>query len=64
MVADGSGSSTDDQVRNLLKFRFKNFKGSNCDKVFGEVITGYNTNDFEAEAQKTEFYQRYESERR
>lgn len=47
---------TDNTARKELKDRLKNFKDSNCDKVFGSVIEGYSTKDFLNSPNNTEFY--------
>ena len=49
-------TGTDVQARGILRQRFNNFAGSNCDKVFNAVIAGYSTADFEASVETTEFY--------
>jgi RHS repeat-associated protein len=48
--------TTDGTARGILQARLKNFKGSNCDKVFSNVIDAYTTSDFVSDVNKTEFY--------
>jgi hypothetical protein len=48
--------TTSVMARGLLRKLFTNFAGSNCDHVFNQVIGGYNIQQFEAEANATQFY--------
>ena len=49
-------SVTDASARKRLGDRLPNFKGSNCDKVFGGVIEGYSTSGLTGKVSATEFY--------
>ena len=47
---------TDLKVRAGLKSRLSAFSGSNCDRVFGQVIQGYSARDLSSSVSSTEFY--------
>jgi hypothetical protein len=47
---------TDNQARQALQNRLKNFGASNCNRVFDEVIEDYSAEELGADVYKTEFY--------
>lgn len=49
-------SVTDALARGELNARLANFRGSNCNKVFNNVIAGYSTSGLLGDVNSTEFY--------